>query len=61
MAQVARSYGRSVSWGEVRSNANLRREICRWIGHDNRLTEVCGGWFGYGDSAPGSGGPSSGK
>ena len=46
MAQVAQSYGRSVSWSEVRSNAHLRREICRWIGHDTRLTEVCGGAFG---------------
>lgn len=41
LAQVARLYGMRVSNAEVRSNPNRKREVCRFIGHDIRVSDNC--------------------
>ncbi len=43
LAAIARSYGRRVSNVAVRQNPSVKAEICRQIGHDSRLTEICSG------------------
>ena len=41
VAQVAREYGFKASESAVRNNPNFKREICRYVGRDNRLTTAC--------------------
>jgi hypothetical protein len=41
VAQVARQYGFKASETEVRNNPNYKRELCRYVGRDNRLTTAC--------------------
>jgi hypothetical protein len=41
VAQVARQYGFKASEAEVRNNPNYKRELCRFVGRDNRLTTAC--------------------
>lgn len=41
LAQVARSYGMRVSNAEIRNNPNRKREVCRFIGHDIRVSDNC--------------------
>lgn len=41
LAQVARQYGAKVSDREVQTNRLKRAEICRFIGHDIRVRELC--------------------
>ncbi len=41
LAAVARSYGRKVSGAAVRRNPGLKASVCRQVGHDYRLTDIC--------------------
>jgi hypothetical protein len=41
VAQVARQYGFKASEAAVRNNPNYKRELCRYVGRDNRLTTAC--------------------
>lgn len=41
LAAVANQYGIGVSAQAVRSNPNVKREICVAIGHDVRVREAC--------------------
>jgi hypothetical protein len=41
VAQVARQYGFKASEGAVRNNPNYKRELCRYVGRDIRLTTAC--------------------
>jgi hypothetical protein len=41
LAQVARSYGIRVSFNEMRYSDSKKGEVCRTIGHDIRVQEVC--------------------
>lgn len=41
LAEVARTYGMKVSANAVRNNPNLKSEVCRFVGHDNRVRDNC--------------------
>lgn len=41
LAKVAREYGRKASDARVRNNPNYKREVCRFVGHDIRVSEHC--------------------
>lgn len=41
VAQVARQYGFKASEAAVRNNPNTKRELCRYVGRDIRLTTTC--------------------
>lgn len=41
LAHVAKGYGMRVSAAEVRDNFNRKTEVCRLVGHDNRVREAC--------------------
>ncbi len=43
LGQVARGYGIRVSNSEIRNNPNRKAEICRHIGHDIRVQDICAG------------------
>ena len=43
LAEVARSYGMRVSAADVR-NPGTRQQVCQFIGHDNRVYNICTGW-----------------
>ncbi|MGH1418702.1 MAG: hypothetical protein ACRBCJ_07575 [Hyphomicrobiaceae bacterium] len=43
LARVARSYGTRVSARNIRRNPNVKRKICRFIGHDIRVHQACAG------------------
>ena len=41
LAQVARAFGWRVSGDQIRANYGLKAEICRAIGFDSRILEIC--------------------
>lgn len=41
LATVAREYGTRVSNSEIRNNPNKKAEVCRFMGHDNRVSHIC--------------------
>ena len=41
LASVARSYGMRASADQIRYNPNYKREVCRLVGHDIRVSEHC--------------------
>jgi len=41
LAQVARGYGWRVSDEAIRYSETTKSQVCRAIGHDNRVHEVC--------------------
>lgn len=41
LASVARQYGVRVSDATIRNNPNRKREVCRFIGHDPRVSLNC--------------------
>ena len=44
LAQVARSYGSRVSARQIRNNPNKKAEVCRFMGFDNRVSDICAGF-----------------
>lgn len=49
IAKVARSYGYKVTVRQIRSNPNKKAYICEQLGHDTRISNICGA---YGDQQP---------
>jgi hypothetical protein len=43
LAAVAREYGSRHSAAAVRNNPNVKREVCRFVGHDTRVQDLCVG------------------
>src|SRR5262245_27597091 len=41
LAQVARSYGMRVSDEAIRYNESTKAQVCRAIGYDNRVQQIC--------------------
>ena len=41
VADVARGYGIKVSAATIRNNPNVKRDVCRHIGRDNRIFIAC--------------------
>ncbi len=41
LARVARGYGIRVSGRAIRSNPSRKEEVCRAIGHDSRVYDIC--------------------
>jgi len=46
LARVARSYGWRVSDQEIRHSESTKAQVCRAIGHDNRVFEICSPYRG---------------
>jgi len=45
LAAVARGYGIRISDVAVRQNPNIKAEVCRAVGHDNRVRQICAGYL----------------
>lgn len=41
VAQVAREYGMRVSGAAIRNNPNFKRNVCQFVGQDNRVHIAC--------------------
>ncbi len=41
LARVARTYGIRVSGRRIRRDLSKKEEICQFIGHDTRISEIC--------------------
>jgi hypothetical protein len=41
LARVAQSYGWRVTFQEIRYSESTKAQVCRAIGNDNRVQEVC--------------------
>jgi hypothetical protein len=41
LAQVARSYGRNVSFADIRRSYALKRKICRFLRNENMVSATC--------------------
>lgn len=48
LAKIARGYGSKVSADEIRYTPGRKAEICRFIGTDHRLLEICAGHYDTG-------------
>jgi hypothetical protein len=48
LGQVARSYGIQVSGHTIRQNPNRKQEVCKTIGHDSRVYDICLKYLDYG-------------
>ena len=49
LAQVARGYGIQVSGRVIRGNPDKKEEVCRAIGHDSRVNDICIKYLNYGE------------
>jgi hypothetical protein len=41
LAAVARGYGVRTSDAAVRNNPGIKDDLCRFIGYDNRVSDIC--------------------
>jgi hypothetical protein len=41
LGQIARAAGLRVSNQEIRQNPNKKGEVCRFVGRDNRVRDIC--------------------
>lgn len=41
IARVAREHGMQATGARVRNNPNYKREVCRFVGNDIRISEYC--------------------
>lgn len=41
LAKVARDHGMGASAARIRDNPNYKREVCRFVGNDIRISEYC--------------------
>ena len=46
LAYVANTYGWRVSVDEIRYSESKKAQVCRAIGHDNRVAEICADFDG---------------
>lgn len=49
LAEVANSYGSRVSARAIRNNPSTKAEVCRFIGHDTRVQDICAPYTSFGD------------
>jgi hypothetical protein len=45
LGQIARAAGLRVSNLEIRRNPNKKGEVCRFVGHDNRVRDICSNYL----------------
>jgi hypothetical protein len=45
LAAVARGYGIRVTNVAVRNNPSVKAEVCRTVGHDSRVREICANYL----------------
>jgi len=45
LASVARKYGMKVSGKAIHSNPSKKKRVCRFIGHDSRVSNICAGYL----------------
>jgi hypothetical protein len=50
LARVARMFGWRVSVSEIRYSESKKAQVCRAIGFDNRVREVCSAYQPFGGS-----------
>lgn len=50
LAKIARQYGMHVSDATIRNNPNKKAEVCRFMGFDTRVSNIC---QQYRDGVPG--------
>jgi hypothetical protein len=48
LAHVARTYGWKVTVEAIRYSESTKAQLCRAIGHDNRVQEVCAPYRPFG-------------
>jgi hypothetical protein len=48
LARVARKFGWRVSANEIRNSESRKAQVCRAIGFDNRVREVCDAYQSFG-------------
>jgi hypothetical protein len=48
LANVARTYGWKVTVESIRYSESTKAQVCRAIGHDNRVQEVCAPYRPFG-------------
>lgn len=53
LAQVARKFGVRVSAKTIRNNPNKKEEVCRLVGYDIRVQDICAGMMPDGDRRSG--------
>ncbi len=41
LSHVARGYGMRVTGSAIRHSPSRKEEVCRFIGHDGRIAEIC--------------------
>lgn len=41
LARVAQGYGMRVTFAAIRNSESVKAQVCRAIGHDNRVRETC--------------------
>jgi hypothetical protein len=44
LAQVARGYGMKVSGRTLANNPSIKGDVCRVVGYDSRVYQICTGW-----------------
>jgi hypothetical protein len=49
LVRVARTYGIRVSLDAIRHSESTKADVCRTIGHDNRVSDICGAYRQGGD------------
>lgn len=49
LAQVASSYGSRVSARAIRNNPSTKEQVCRLVGHDTRVQDICAPYLSHGD------------
>ena len=48
LAHVARTYGWKVTVETIRYSESTKAQLCRAIGHDNRVQEICSPYLPFG-------------
>ena len=48
LAHIAQQYGMRVSSRAVRDNIHVKQEVCRTVGYDNRVRDICAGLMSHG-------------
>lgn len=48
LARVARTYGWKVTVEAIRYSESTKAQVCRAIGHDNRVQEICAPYLPFG-------------
>lgn len=52
LAAVAREYGMRVDPRAVRNEPSVKAEVCRFVGRDGRVRDICAGYLDNGRNRP---------